>query len=94
MALVEAFASGLPVIASRLGSMAEIIEDGFSGLLFDVGNASDLAEKVNWAAEHPLEMSRMGHNARLVYQKKYTSQVNYAQIAKIYASVAHDRTPY
>ena len=46
MVLVEAFSQGLPVVGSRLGSMAEIIQDGVTGLHFEAGNAADLAEKV------------------------------------------------
>src|SRR5215831_3715728 len=41
--IVEAFACGLPVIASRLGSLAEIVEDGRTGLLFTPGLAEELA---------------------------------------------------
>ena len=62
--LVEAFASSLPVIASRLGSLPELVSEGVTGMLFDPGNASDLANKLDWAIQHPLEMARMGRNAR------------------------------
>lgn len=41
---VEAFACGTPVIASRLGAMAEIVEDGVTGLLFTPGDAEDLEQ--------------------------------------------------
>jgi glycosyltransferase involved in cell wall biosynthesis len=43
LAIVEAFACRLPVIASRLGSMAELVADGHTGLLFDPGSSEDLA---------------------------------------------------
>jgi len=46
LVLVEAFAHGLPVICSRLGGMAEIVEDGVTGLHFEAGNPDDLAKKV------------------------------------------------
>lgn len=44
-ALLEALASGTPVIASRIGSLPEIIKDGENGLLFEPGQAADLAQK-------------------------------------------------
>jgi glycosyltransferase involved in cell wall biosynthesis len=57
---VEAFANGLPVVASRLGSMAEIVEDGRTGLHFTTGDARDLAEKVTWMVAHSHERLEMG----------------------------------
>jgi glycosyltransferase involved in cell wall biosynthesis len=87
MTLVEAFAQGLPVIASRLGAMAEIVEDGITGLLFKPGDAEDLVRKVRWANERPEEMRRMGCNARKVYEEKYTSEINYRQLIAIYEGV-------
>jgi glycosyltransferase involved in cell wall biosynthesis len=84
MVLVEAFAHGLPVLASNLGSMKEIIEDGVTGLLFTPGNFNELAEKARWLFEHPEECTRMGKNARQVYLAKYTSEVNYNQLMEIY----------
>jgi len=82
--LVEAFACGLPVIASRLGAMAELIEDGRTGILFEPGSATDLAKCLVWAETHPAEMRRMGENARDEYEKKYTPAKNYRQLIDIY----------
>ena len=84
LTLAEAFAQGLPVIASRLGAMAEIIEDGSTGLHFNPGDSEDLAKKVQWANEHPEAMRQMGHNARKVYKNKYTPKKNYCQLVDIY----------
>ncbi len=82
--LVEAFACGLPVIASRLGAMAELIEDGRTGLLFTPGDAADLASKMAWAQAHPDEMRTMGGRARQEYEAKYTPETNYRQLLAIY----------
>jgi glycosyltransferase involved in cell wall biosynthesis len=82
--MVEAFACGLPVIASRLGSMAEIVEDGVTGLHFEAGNSAELADKMQWANEHPEEMIGMGKNARRVYEAHYTPEINYQQLMAIY----------
>lgn len=87
--LVEAFACGLPVIASRLGAMAELIDDGFTGLLFEPGNAKDLAEKLQWADSHPEEMLKMGREARWEYETKYTSAINFKQLMGIYKDAIH-----
>lgn len=82
--LAEAYSKGLPVIASRLGAMAEIVEDGVTGLHFNPGDAEDLVSKVRWASEHPENMQRMGRNARSVYEEKYTPETNYRQLMTIY----------
>ena len=90
LVLVEAFAQGLPVIASRLGAMAEIVEDGVTGLHFAPGDAEDLADKVRWAAEHIDEMREMGANARRVYEEKYTPEINYRQLMAIYQAAIEE----
>ena len=84
MLIIEAFSCGKPVIASNLGAMAELIEDGKTGLLFEPGNASDLAKKMNWAMEHKEEMKQMGINARREYEEKYTAEKNYGILLSIY----------
>jgi len=82
--IVEAFACGLPVIASRLGAMAEIVKDGKTGLLFEAGNADDLAQKMAWAEENPAALREMGANARREYMARYTPETNYRQLMTIY----------
>ncbi len=84
MIIAEAFSCGLPVIASRLGAMAEIVEDGRTGLLFEPGNPEDLAAKVEWAWAHPPEMRRMGRAARQEFEQKYTAEKNYQMLMQIY----------
>jgi glycosyltransferase involved in cell wall biosynthesis len=84
MTLLEAFACGLPVVASRLGAMAEIVEEGHTGLLFRPGDPEDLAAKVRWAVEHPEDMDRMGQDARQMYVEKYTPEKNYQMLVDIY----------
>ncbi len=84
LTIAEAFCQGLSVIASRLGAMAEIVEDGVTGLHFIPGDAGDLAAKVRWSAAHPDDMRRMGLNARRVYEEKYTPEVNYRLLMAIY----------
>jgi len=84
LVLAESFSCGTPVIASRLGAMAEIVEDGKTGLLFTPGDAEDLAEKVEWAWNHPAEMAEMGKAARREYEEKYTAERNYQMLMEIY----------
>jgi glycosyltransferase involved in cell wall biosynthesis len=87
MVLVEAAAHGLPAIASRLGAMAEIIDDGVTGLLFTPGDADDLASKVRWAVDHPHELAAMGREARRKYLGSFTPEANYRQLVETYQHV-------
>jgi glycosyltransferase involved in cell wall biosynthesis len=84
MTIIEAFACQLPVIAPDLGSSGELVADHFSGLLFNPGDPIDLAAKVKWAWEHPLELAEMGRNARREYEEKYTADRNYGMLMEIY----------
>jgi glycosyltransferase involved in cell wall biosynthesis len=94
MVLVEAFACGLPVLATRLGSMAEAIGDKRTGLLFTAGSAEDLAKKIAWAERNPEQMRAMGRNARDEYETKYTPDVNYSRLLRIYQdAIACGRRP-
>ena len=82
--LVEAYANGLPVIASRLGALATLVRDGETGLLFAPGDADDLARKLAWAAAHPGQMARMGEAARRHYEQHLTAPINYRLLSDIY----------
>jgi glycosyltransferase involved in cell wall biosynthesis len=84
MCIAEAFACGTPVICSRLGGMQEIVDDGRTGLLFEPGNADDLAVKIEWAWSHPAELQAMGREARREYEQHYTAEKNYEQLMDIY----------
>lgn len=85
--IAEAFASGLPVLASRLGSLAEIVEDGVTGAHFEAGNPVDLAKKAQWAAGHPEELLKMEQQAVRIYKERYTAEENYRILIDVYAKV-------
>jgi glycosyltransferase involved in cell wall biosynthesis len=82
--LVQAFACGLPVIASRAGATAELIREQHTGLLFTPGSAAALANTIAWAEANPEQMRRMGANARAEYEARFTPQKNYWRLMTIY----------
>jgi glycosyltransferase involved in cell wall biosynthesis len=82
--IVEAFCQGLPIIATRIASLEEIIDDGATGLLFSQRDADDLAAKVRWAHQNSEAMQMMGANARKKYEERYSPCVNFRQLVKIY----------
>jgi glycosyltransferase involved in cell wall biosynthesis len=87
LVIVEAFACGVPVIASRLAAMQEIIADGETGLHFSVHDPADLATKAKWAWNHTEEVAAFGLRARLEFEQKYSARQNYTSLMAIYNHV-------
>ena len=70
--VIEAYAYGKPVVASRVGSLAEIVEDGKTGLLFEMKNSKEMAIKLRQFIETPSLPINMGKNARQECENKYS----------------------
>ena len=87
MVLAEAYAVGLPVIASDLGSMSSLVDHGRTGLRFRPGDPEDLAAKVEWASTHLTNLETMSREARAEFEDKYTAKRNYEQLMNIYGRV-------
>ena len=78
--VVEAFANSLPVIASRVGPLAEVIEPGRNGLLFEPGSARDLVRRLAWAEAFPEKMRQMGECAKADYQARFLADWSYQRL--------------
>lgn len=87
MTLVEAYANGLPVLASGLGGLKSLLDDGVTGLASEPGDAADLRARVGWAIENPDKMAGMGRAARAKYDALYTAERNYSNLTAIYERV-------
>ena len=81
---IEAFARGTPVLASDIGALAEVVDDGRTGLHFRPGDAEDLAAKVEWLLAHPARLTEMRAEARAEFQRHYTAARNYELLMRIY----------
>lgn len=86
--IMEAFASGKPVIASDLGGIPEMVEDGVNGLLFQAGDAQELARRLVMLLESPELRERMGHRGREKALELYNADYHYRRIIDIYGEVA------
>jgi glycosyltransferase involved in cell wall biosynthesis len=91
LVVIEAFACGTPVIGSRLGAMAEVVDDKRTGLHFTAGDPEDLAAKVDYAWTHPHEVIQMGLAGRAEYENKYTAEPNYEALVGIYGRAIQNR---
>jgi glycosyltransferase involved in cell wall biosynthesis len=93
MTLIEAFAAGTPVIASNLGAMASMIQDGYNGLHFKAGDAVELSEKISrWEKFDRKERQLFSANARSSFETKYTPEINKKQLISIYDSVLENKS--
>lgn len=92
MVIVEAYACGTPVVASRIGSLDEIVEEDVTGVKFEPGNPRDLSDKVNalWADRARQTMLRW--TARKSFEKNYSSVKNYEALMAIYEAAIKDHT--
>jgi glycosyltransferase involved in cell wall biosynthesis len=86
--IVEAFAKGTPVIGSKLGAMAEIIEDGLTGLHFSAGDAEDLAAKVRTLWTDRDRLLQLRRAARRTFEARYTARLNHQLLMTIYEQAA------
>ena len=88
---LEAFACGTPVIASRLGSLIEVVDDGRCGLLFAPGDPHDLAVKADYLWSHPEYAGTLGEEGRSSYRAQFTAERNYEQLLEAYGTVRAGR---
>jgi glycosyltransferase involved in cell wall biosynthesis len=82
--IVEAFATGTPVVAAGHGAAAELVAEGSTGLHFRPGDAADLAAKVIHLTSHPDLCRVMRAAARSDFENRFTADVNYRSLLAIY----------
>jgi glycosyltransferase involved in cell wall biosynthesis len=82
--VAEAFATGLPVVASATGSLVELIHHRATGLLFRRDDRDDLAASMDWILSNPSRLADMRRAARDEYATKYTAEINYQALMQIY----------
>jgi glycosyltransferase involved in cell wall biosynthesis len=84
LVILEAFACGVPVVAFRLGMMAEVIEAGRTGFHARPGDAVSLAEQVESAFRAPGHLAEMARLCRREYEAKYSEERGYAELMRVY----------
>lgn len=82
--LVEAWAAGLAVLASRIGALETLVEPGVTGWLFDPADAAGLAALLARAQADPERVAVLGRRARAAYEARYSPEVNLRALVGIY----------
>ena len=84
MVAVEAMACGVPVIASRIGSLPYVVDEGINGTLFEPGDAVALLHEIRQLWEHPDLAYQMGRAARRKVMAEYSEDAYYRHLMSVY----------
>ena len=88
LSIIEAMALGRAVIASRVAGPREIVEDGITGLLFDPGNAEQLAACLRRLQDDPQLAVKLGQAGRERFEKLYSEDAGYRNLQEVFGRVA------
>jgi colanic acid/amylovoran biosynthesis glycosyltransferase len=91
VAVLEAGASGLPVVATRHAGIPDVVLDGVTGLLVTEHDVMGMAERMLDVARHPDLAQRLGHAARQHVRQNYSSQHCMSQLWMLLQDCAKDR---
>lgn len=87
LAVLEAMASGTPVVCSRLGGLPEVVEHGVTGFLVEPGNVTALRERISEVVGNPPLAARMGRAARERVLERFTWTACAARCLEAYGEV-------
>ena len=90
-AVIEAMASGLPVVATNVGGIPEIIRQGRTGLLVTPGDIRALAESINTVLQNPFLARRLGEAARARIQDGFSFEKMFRETTKLYQTVLDEK---
>ncbi len=82
--LMEAMASGMPVVSTFHSGIPEMVEDGKSGYLVPERDAEALAKKIMWIADHPESWGEMGRRGREIIEKNHNTITVTEELERIY----------
>lgn len=91
LALVEAMATGLPVVATRCGGPEQILDDGVTGLLVDNGSAEAIASAIERLRVNADERRRLGNAARKAVSERFTLEAQVRAYEQLYEDCLKER---
>jgi len=89
LALMETMAMGRPIVGSRTGGTAEIVRDEVTGLLFEAGNAADLARCLNKVLANPALAESMGKAGRALVEREFGLDRHLREMEELYRQAVH-----
>lgn len=83
-AMLEAMASGLPVITTTVGGIPEVIKDGENGFMIEPYNSMALAERILYLIDSPKAAQEMGFSGRETVERKFSWEGITRQVLRVY----------
>ncbi|MCP4265480.1 MAG: glycosyltransferase [Candidatus Brocadiaceae bacterium] len=87
MAPLEAMAMNVPVVATRVGGLAELVEDGKTGILVSPGDVNSLSEAIKYLIESPSTRKKMGKAGRKRVEERFRIENNVRKTEALYLEV-------
>jgi glycosyltransferase involved in cell wall biosynthesis len=87
LVILEAMASGLPIVATDRSGAADVVDDGKEGFVVPARNVDALVESIRWCSEHRAEASAMAKTARAKVEAQFTIPHYEARVIRLYESV-------
>lgn len=87
MAIIDAMATGMPVVATRHSDIPEIVIDGLTGFLAEENNVSSLSEAIFKMIKHRFEMNEFSHRCRTRVENEFNLHKQIKKLESLYASV-------
>jgi len=91
LALLESMAAGKPVIVSRAGGMPEIVSNGVTGFVVEMGDERELADRCCRFLRNPGLCRQMGGQGRIMVERFWTSEVMIRHTLKVYDSLRTEK---
>ncbi len=93
LVVAEALACGVPVVATDVGGLPEIVQEGVNGFMVEPRNPDAIAEKVIWLLDHKEEARQMGERGREICRQKFDINSTVQQYYELYKSLLAGKKP-
>jgi glycosyltransferase involved in cell wall biosynthesis len=92
LVILEAMAAAMPVIATPVGAVPDMVEDGVNGFIVPQGDYELFAERILYLLHHPQRREQMGRNNLWKFKQQYSLEVNIERIGEIYRSLLRGKS--
>ena len=90
-AVLEAMACGVPVVATPVGGVLDVLEDGNNGVAVSVNDTEMLAKKTIELLDNPEKRLRLGKNSRVTIMKNFTPEKELEANLLVYQKILEEK---